>query len=353
MNWQEYVRKVTPYIPGEQPRDPQVIKLNTNENPYPPAPKVMEKLAGLNGTALRLYPNPDAADLTDRLTEYHRLKKGQVFVGVGSDDVLAMAFLTFFNSDKPIFFPDVTYSFYNVWAELYRIPYRRRPLDEQFRIRQEDYRTENGGIIFPNPNAPTGIEEPQELIEAIVRANPDSVVIIDEAYIDFGGTTCLPLIERYDNLLVVRTFSKSRALAGMRVGFAMGNERLIGCLRDVRFAFNSYTMNLPAQELGAAAVEEEAYFNKIKERIIATREWVKSELHRLGFSFPEPKGNFIFASHTRVPAAELFAVLKQQGIYVRYWKQPRIDNYLRITIGTDEEMRTLLAAIADYLGRRQ
>ncbi|MDR2888267.1 MAG: histidinol-phosphate transaminase [Lachnospiraceae bacterium] len=351
MNWQKYVRTVTPYVPGEQPKQEKMIKLNTNECPYPPAPGVMEGVTRLNGASLRLYPDPDVGALTGGLADYHGVKKEQVFVGVGSDDVLALAFLTFFNSDRPILFPDITYSFYDVWANLYRIGYQTIPLDEDFRMRAVDYQRENGGIIFPNPNAPTGVEEAQSLIEEIVSSNTDSIVIVDEAYIDFGGTSCLSLIDRYSNLLVVRTFSKSRALAGLRIGYAIGNERLIGYLKDVRFSFNSYTMNLPAQEVGVASIVDEGYFNQCRQRIMATREWVKVELSRLGFTFPDSKGNFIFATHEQVPAAELFAFLKGEGIYVRYWQRPRIDNYLRITVGTDEEMRAFINALEGYLSK--
>ncbi len=353
MSWRQNVRTVTPYTPGEQPDNPNMIKLNTNECPYPPAPGVARKAAAMQTDDFRLYPNPDASVLTESLAEYYGLKKEQVFVGVGSDDVLAMAFLTFFNSDKPILFPDITYSFYDVWAELYRIPYQVQPLDENFRIVKEDYLKENGGIIFPNPNAPTGVLESLELIECIVSANPDSIVIIDEAYVDFGGVSCLSLINKYDNLLVVQTFSKSRAMAGMRIGYAMGNEQLIRYLLDAKFSFNSYTMNRPSLELGVEAVKDEAYFISITEKIITTREWVKKELARLGFSFPDSRGNFIFASHSQVPARELFEMLRDKGIYVRHWNQPRIDNYLRIAIGTDEEMKAFLNCIEKYLQSRK
>ncbi len=353
MSWQQNVRTVTPYTPGEQPDKPNMIKLNTNECPYPPAPGVARKAAAMQTADLRLYPNADAAALTESLAEYYGLKKEQVFVGVGSDDVLAMAFLTFFNSDKPILFPDITYSFYDVWAELYRIPYQTEPLDENFRIIKEDYLKENGGIIFPNPNAPTGVEESLELVEFIVKSNPDSIVIVDEAYIDFGGVSCLPFIEKYDNLLVVQTFSKSRAMAGMRIGYAMGNEQLIRYLLDAKFSFNSYTMNRPTLELGVEAVKDEAYFRSITGKIMTTREWVKKELDRLGFVFPDSQGNFIFAAHKQIPAKELFEALREKDIYVRYWNRPRIDNYLRITIGTDEEMKTFLNCLEEYLQNKR
>ena len=349
MSWEEKVRKVVPYVAGEQPRKPDIIKLNTNECPYPPAPGVGKAAAQMDPGALRLYPDPDTAILAEALAEYYHVKPEQVFVGVGSDDVLSMAFMTFFNSDRPVLFPDVTYSFYDVWAEVHRIPYKTCPLDENWHIRPEDYRQPNGGVIFPNPNAPTGLMESLETVEEIIRTNRDSVVIVDEAYVDFGGVSALGLVEKYDNLLVVQTFSKSRAMAGMRIGFCVGNEKLIRYLNDVKFSFNSYTMNLPAQLLGAEAVRDEAYFKEITGRIIATRERVKGELKKLGFSFPDSRANFIFATHPAIPAKEIFRALREADIYVRHWDKPRISEYLRITIGTDEQMDTLLAFLRDYV----
>lgn len=351
MKWEKNVRKVVPYVPGEQPNKPNMIKLNTNECPYPPAPGVQRAIEGMHSEDFRLYPDPGAEVLVQGLAEYYGLKKEQVFVGVGSDDVLSMAFLTFFNGDRPILFPDITYSFYDVWAELYRIPYETCALDEDFRIRPEDYRRANGGVIFPNPNAPTGVYEPLELVEEIVRANRDVVVIVDEAYIDFGGKSALPLIEKYDNLLVVQTFSKSRAMAGMRIGFAMGSEKLIGYLKDAKFSFNSYTMNRPTLTLGIEALKDRTYFEEITGKIVATRERVKGELRALGFTFPDSQTNFIFASHPQIPAQELFRALKERDIYVRYWNKPRISNSLRITVGTDEEMDILLAFLKEYTER--
>ncbi len=351
MKWEENVRRVVPYVPGEQPNKPNMIKLNTNECPYPPAPGVQRAIEGMQSGDFRLYPDPGAEVLVRGLAEYYGLKKEQVFVGVGSDDVLSMAFLTFFNGDKPILFPDITYSFYDVWAGLYRIPYETCALDENFRIRPEDYRRANGGVIFPNPNAPTGVYESLELVEEIVCANRDVVVIVDEAYIDFGGKSALPLIEKYDNLLVVQTFSKSRAMAGMRIGFAMGSEKLIGYLKDARFSFNSYTMNRPALTLGIEALKDKAYFEEITGKIVVTRERVKGELRALGFTFPDSQTNFIFASHPQIPAQELFRALKERDIYVRYWNKPRISNSLRITVGTDEEMDILLAFLKEYTER--
>ena len=341
--WEANIRKVVPYTPGEQPNQPDMIKLNTNENPYPPAPGVEKALHGIQPDTLRLYPDPTAGDLVHAIARNYGLKDEQVFVGVGSDDVLAMSFLTFFNSDKPILFPDITYSFYDVWADLFRIPYECKALDENFCIRKEDYFGENGGIIFPNPNAPTGIYMELDQVEEIISGNPDSIVIVDEAYVDFAGPSAMELVDKYDNLLVVQTFSKSRSLAGMRIGFAVGQPRLIKYLNDVKYSFNSYTMNLPSIKLGAAAVKDEAYFRETVGKIVSTRERVKKELSKLGFAFPDSQSNFIFATHKEWPAKEHFEELKKEDIYVRYFASPRIDNYLRITVGTDEEMDALLA----------
>lgn len=352
MKWEENVRKVVPYVAGEQPKGQDVIKLNTNECPYPPAPGVKRLADEMDWNLLRLYPDSGSAPLADALAEYYHVSPKQVFVGVGSDDVLAMAFLTFFNGGKPILFPDVTYSFYDVWAELYRIPYRCCALDEDWHICPEDYGQPNGGVIFPNPNAPTGVLESLETVERIIAANRDVVVIVDEAYIDFGGVSALPLLEKYDNLLIVQTFSKSRAMAGLRIGFCIGSEKLIGYLNDVKFSFNSYTMNLPAQALGVEAVRDDGYFKATTAKIVATRERVKRELAELGFSFPDSMANFVFASHESVPAQQIFRALREANIYVRHWNRPRIENHLRITIGTEEEMDRLLAFLKDYLAGR-
>lgn len=349
MKWEDNVRKVVPYVAGEQPNRPGVIKLNTNECPYPPAPGVARMAAGMDCAALRLYPNPDAAPLVEALAAYYHVSPKQVFAGVGSDDVLAMSFLTFFNGGGPILFPDVTYSFYDVWADLYRIPYRTCPLDDNWHIRPKDYRQPNGGVIFPNPNAPTGVLESLETVEEIAAANRDVVVIVDEAYVDFGGVSALPLLEKYDNLLIVQTFSKSRALAGLRIGFCIGSEKLIGYLNDVKFSFNSYTLNLPAQQLGVESVRDRAYFRETTAKIIATRERVKKELKELGFIFPDSRANFVFASHKSIPAKQIFQALREADIYVRYWDKPRISEYLRITVGTDEQMDKMLTFLRDYM----
>lgn len=348
--WEDNVRKVVPYTPGEQPNRTNMIKLNTNECPYPPAPGVFEAIKRFDADKLRLYPDPTAGVLVKELADYYGLNENQVFVGVGSDDVLAVAFLTFFNDkEKPILFPDITYSFYDVWADLYRIPYKQIPLNEKLQINKEDYMVLNGGIIFPNPNAPTGVLVTLDFIEDIVKANPDAIVIVDEAYIDFGGVSALPLIEKYDNLLVVQTFSKSRAMAGIRIGYAMGNERLIKYLNDVKFSFNSYTMNQTTLALGVEAVKEDGYFKEIVGKIINTRERVKVQMRELGFEFPDSVSNFLFATHPDYDATELFEALKKEDIYVRHFNGPRVKDYLRITIGTDEQMNALITFFKKYM----
>lgn len=343
------IRKVTPYVPGEQPNKPGMLKLNTNENPYPPSASVIKRLHSFDVSKLRLYPDSKAEVLVNALAKRYNVSPEQVFVGVGSDDVLAMSFLTFFNSKKPILFPDITYSFYDVWAEEFRIPFEKIPLDASFHIRKEDYNRECGGVIFPNPNAPTGEAESLADIEDIVRQHQDVVVIVDEAYIDFGGESALPLLDRYENLLIVQTFSKSRAMAGMRIGYAIGGPQLIRWLNDVKYSFNSYTMNQLTLALGAAALEDEEYFQSIVHKIIATRERMKEKFSELGFVFGDSQSNFLFVTHRRLPAKKMFEYLRAQDIYVRYFNQPRIDNYLRITIGTDEEMDRLIAVLGEYI----
>ena len=356
MSWEENVRKVVPYTPGEQTKNKNVIKLNTNECPQPPAPGVNKALQEFDVDTLRLYPDPNATVLVDALAEYYGVKSSQVFVGVGSDDVLAMIFMTFFNSKNPIIFPDITYSFYDVWADLFRIPYRQIPLDEDFNIVKEDYMgkgsmegTPCGGIIFPNPNAPTGVLIGLDFIEDIVKANPDVIVVVDEAYIDFGGVSALPLIQKYDNLLVVQTFSKSRAMAGIRIGYAFGSEKLIKYLNDVKFSFNSYTLNRTALTLGVEAVKDDAYFKEIVGKIVNTREWVKKELKELGFAFRDSQSNFIFATHPDYDVVEIFEELRKRDIYVRHFNGERIKDYLRITIGTDDEMNILIKNIKEII----
>lgn len=349
-NWENNVRKVVPYVPGEQPQKEKMIKLNTNENPYPPAPGVQKVLEEFQVDRLRKYPDPVVGKLVQAIADYYGVKKEEVFVGVGSDDVLAMIFMTFFNGNEPIVFPDITYSFYDVWAEMLRIPYEKIALDENFCICPRDYARTNGGVIFPNPNAPTGELLRLDAVEEIIKTNSDVIVVVDEAYVDFGGESALPLIEKYDNVIVVQTFSKSRSMAGSRIGFAISNEKVIKYLNDVKYSFNSYTMDALTIDLGVAAIEDKEYFEMTRNKIIATREWTKSELYKLGFDFGDSKSNFIFATHEQVPAGELYEALREADIYVRYFKKPeRIDNYLRISIGTEEEMREFIKFLTEFL----
>ena len=349
MSWENYVRKVVPYVPGEQPKISNIIKLNTNENPYPPSPKVYEAYEKTDLDDYRKYPDPSCSVLVDSIASFYGVKKENVFVGVGSDDVLSMAFLTFYNSDKPILFPDITYSFYDVWADLYRIPYRQIPLKDDFTIDPEDYFGENGGVVIANPNAPTGVKLPLEQIEDIIKANHEVVVIVDEAYVDFGAESALPLIDQYDNLLVVRTYSKSRSLAGLRIGYAFGCEKLIKYLLDAKFSFNSYTMNMPSLTLGAAAMDDREYFEETTAKVVKTRERFKVSLKELGFVFADSATNFVFARHPQKSGREIFDYLRSHGIIVRRFDKPRISEYLRISIGTDEEMDRLVSVLKEIV----
>lgn len=340
--WRDNLRTIEPYVPGEQPNLPDMVKLNTNENPYPPSPKVVETLKSFDCDSLRLYPDPNSQVLVDALAKRYGLQSDQVFLGVGSDDVLAIAFMTFFNSKKPILFPDITYSFYDVWAELFQIPYERPALDEHFDLIPEDYYKENGGVVIANPNAPTGVLQSMDFLRDVIEHNRDVVVIIDEAYADFSGSSALELTKEYDNVLIVQTYSKSRSLAGMRIGYAMGNPELIRAMNDVRYSYNSYPMTRLSVALGKAALEDEAYFQETVAKVIETREWTKKELKRLGFSFRDSQTNFIFATHESVPAQTIFDALREKHIFVRHFGQKRIDNYLRISIGTQDEMERFI-----------
>ena len=348
--FEKNIRKVEPYVPGEQPQH-KVIKLNTNENPFPPAPGVTKALEAMDVDRLRLYPDPTVKPLVDELAKYYNVGSDQVFVGVGSDDVLAMCFLTFFNSDKPIFFPDITYSFYKVWAELYRIPYECQKLDDDFRIVKEDYYKENGGVIIANPNAPTSLYADLSDIEDIIKNNQDVIVIIDEAYIDFAGKSALELIDKYENLIVVQTFSKARSMAGMRIGYAISNPTLIKYLNDAKYSFNSYTMNQTSIICGVEAVKDRAYFEETVAKIVEIRDWAIDELRGLGFECLNSSANFIFAKHPEYDAKELFTALKENDIYVRFWGSKRIEQYMRISIGTKEEMEALLAFLRKHMNK--
>ena len=348
--WEKNVRKVVPYVPGEQPKLLDVIKLNTNENPYPPAPGVEKVLREFDVDTLRLYPDPLVSDLVKAIADFYGLNENQVFTGVGSDDVLAMIFMTFFNSEKPLIFPDITYSFYDVWADMLRIPYETIALDDDFRIKPVDYYRENGGVIFPNPNAPTGELLSLGMVEDIIKHNSDVIVVVDEAYIDFGGVSALPLIEKYDNVIVVQTFSKSRSLAGSRVGYAMANPVLIKYLNDVKYSFNSYTMDRITIAAATAAVKDRDYFAETTAKVIKTREWTKNELAGLGFEFGDSKSNFIFARHPKMSGQALFEKLKAEQVFVRHFSKPeRIADYLRISIGTDKQMQKLISILERIL----
>ena len=348
--WEQNIRKVVPYVAGEQPTDTNIIKLNTNENPYGPSPKVQELADHMDSDVLKKYPDQTAGDLVRAIADYHGFKPEEVFVGVGSDDVLAMCFMTFFNSDKPVLFPDITYSFYPVWAEMLRINYKTLPLDENFCIRPEDYNEPNGGVIFPNPNAPTAVLMGRDKVEEIISSNKDSILIVDEAYIDFAeeGSSVIDLTRKYDNLIVVRTFSKSRSLAGLRIGYAVANEKLIKFINDVKYSYNSYTMNTPSIVLGTASIEDDEYFKEKVEAIKKTREWFTEELKKLGFRVLPSSANFVFASPRTKTAEEVFEEAKKRGIYVRFWNKPIIKDFLRITIGLDEEMKKVVDFLKEF-----
>ncbi|KJK01661.1 histidinol-phosphate aminotransferase [Pseudomonas sp. 21] len=343
--WSPFVKELVPYVPGEQPKLAKLVKLNTNENPYGPSPKVVAAIqAELNDT-LRLYPDPNADRLKQTIAEYHGVKTSQVFVGNGSDEVLAHAFHALFQHGKPLLFPDVTYSFYPVYCGLYGIDFEALPLDEQFQIRVEDYARPNGGIIFPNPNAPTGCLLPLEAVERLLQASPDSVVLVDEAYVDFGGETAISLVNRYPNLLVAQTLSKSRSLAGLRVGFAVGHEDLIEALERVKNSFNSYPLDRLALAGAVASFADQAYFEQTCNAVIHSREKLVAELETLGFDVLPSAANFIFARHPQRDGAELAAALREEGVIVRHFKQQRINQFLRISIGTEEQNQALIDAL--------
>lgn len=347
--WSPLVHTLTPYVPGEQPKIPGLIKLNTNENPYPPSPAVHAALQAIPPEALRLYPDPDASALKQTLAAYHGLDANEVFVGNGSDEVLGFAFMALLKHEAPLLFPDITYSFYPVYCKLLGISYQEVPLNEAMQIDVADYKRACGGIIFPNPNAPTGTALPLSAIETLLSAHPQAVVAVDEAYVDFGADTAVPLVRRYPNLLVIRTFSKSRSLAGLRVGYALGHPKLIEALERVKNSFNSYPLDRMAQAGAIASVGDEAYFQKTRQAIIASRGEVVQSLQQIGFAVLPSSANFIFARHASIPAAQLAAGLRERAIIVRHFKHPRIEQYLRITIGTPEECNTLVEALKELV----
>lgn len=343
--WSPFVKDLVPYVPGEQPKLAKLVKLNTNENPYGPSPKAIAAMQAELNDGLRLYPDPNSDRLKQAVADYYGVSAAQVFVGNGSDEVLAHAFHGLFQHGKPLLFPDVTYSFYPVYCGLYGIPFETVALDEQFQIRVEDYARPNGGIIFPNPNAPTGCALGLAAIERLLQANPDTVVLVDEAYIDFGGETAISLVGRYPNLLVSQTLSKSRSLAGLRVGIAVGHPDLIEALERIKNSFNSYPLDRMAIAGAAAAFEDRAYFEQTCQQVIASREAVVAGLTALGFEVLPSKANFVFARHPDKDAAGLAAGLREQGVIVRHFKQARIAQFLRITIGTPEQNQALLEAL--------
>jgi histidinol-phosphate aminotransferase len=351
MSWRDNLIEIEPYVAGEQPNKTDFVKLNANENPYPPSPRVIEAIKSFGGEGLKKYPDADAKPLAEAIAKQlgNGLSRENIFVGNGSDDVLALCFRAFFNSDKPVIYPDITYSFYPVWCEMLRIPFETIPVDESFNINAADYNRPNGGVVIANPNAPTSIGRDLDFIREILDANRDSVVIVDEAYVDFGGTTALPLLREYENLVITRTFSKSRSMAGMRIGFAVGNGEIISALRAAKDSYNSYPLDSVAIAAGIASIEDEEYFRATLARVIATRQRLTDGLKELGFDVADSSANFVFAEHKSFKAKDICEYLKTRDIYVRYFSKPRIDNRLRITVGTDGEIDLLLNALGDYL----
>lgn len=349
--WMKNLRDIEPYVPGEQSREKNIVKINANENPYPPSPEAIKAINEFDCNRLRFYPDANALEFKKALAEFYGVSVENVFLGNGSDDVLALSFQAFFNSDKPIAYPDITYSFYPVWCRLFNIPYKNYPLDDNFRINPEDYKEQNGGVVIPNPNAPTSIGEGREFIERIMEYNKDSVVIIDEAYVDFGGYSSVELTKKYENLLITGTFSKSRSLAGMRIGYAIGSKTLISVLEAVKNSYNSYTLNSVSMAAGTAAIKDRAYFESTVSKVIATRQRVSEELRALGFTVLNSQTNFLFATHNAINIKDYFEWLKAQKVFIRYFNLPRINNYVRITIGTDDEMNVFLNKTKEYINR--
>jgi histidinol-phosphate aminotransferase len=348
--WSSVVRALEPYVPGEQPKISGLIKLNTNENPYGPSPRVLQALMDEASDTLRLYPDPNSDRVRTAVAAQYQVKPRQVFVGNGSDEVLAHTFLALLNHELPLLFPDITYSFYPVYCSLYRIDFRRIPLTADFQINLDDYLAPNGGVIIANPNAPTGIGLPVSKIERFLERNTDSVVVVDEAYVDFGAETAVGLVGRFPNLLIIQTLSKSRSLAGLRVGFAIGDEGLIEALDRVKNSFNSYPLDRFAISGTVAAIEDNDYFEMTRQKIIRTRESLVADLQRLGFEVLPSQCNFIFTRHPAKDAAELAQFLRRRSIIVRHFRQERIDQFLRITVGTDEECAKLIEALTEILG---
>jgi histidinol-phosphate aminotransferase len=348
--WSDIVHRLTPYVPGEQPKLQNLVKLNTNENPYGPSPKVIAALQAEAADSLRLYPDPDSSRLKTAIADYHGLQPSQVFVGNGSDEVLAHVFQALLKHDQPLLFPDITYSFYPVYCGLYGIEFETVPLNAQFQIAVQDYVRPNGGIIFPNPNAPTGIPLPLADIERLLQANTQSVVVIDEAYVDFGTESAVALVNQYPNLLVTHTYSKSRSLAGLRVGYAVGDARLIEALMRVKDSFNSYPIDRFAEAGAIAAIQDEDFFQQMRQQVMASREQLVAELTAMGFEVLPSGANFIFARHPQYSGEQLAAGLREQAVIVRHFKKPaRIAEFLRITIGDDSQNQALMNALRTLL----
>ena len=347
--WSELANKLTPYVPGEQPQGDKLVKLNTNENPYGPAPGVLDAIAATGAESLRRYPDPDSSELRAAYALREGLEPDQVFLGNGSDEVLAHTFQALLKHARPLLFPDISYSFYPVWCELYEMRYQSVPLTPDFRVDVDSYQADNGGILIPNPNAPTGVLLALSEIRRLLHNNPDSVVVIDEAYIDFGGESATALIPQFDNLLVVQTVSKSRSMAGMRVGVAFGSRELIEGLVRVKDSFNSYPMDVVAQQATLASLEDEKWLQDSCQRVMNTRQRVSASLQQLGFEVLPSAANFIFTRHPERAAQGLFIALRERGIIVRYFNKPRISEFLRISIGTDTDMDALLTALEDIL----
>ncbi|MBR1762351.1 MAG: histidinol-phosphate transaminase [Eubacterium sp.] len=347
--WEKNIRKIEPYVPGEQSKEKNIVKINANENPYPPSPKAIQAIKDFSADKLRFYPDANAYPLKKALADYYNVEADNIFLGNGSDDVIALCFQTFFCSDKPIVFPDITYSFYPVWCRLFNIPFKNYKLDESFRINAEDYREENGGVILPNPNAPTSIGEGLGFIKKILDYNQNSIVIIDEAYVDFGGTSCIELTKKYKNLVVTGTFSKSRSLASLRIGFAVADKELISYLEAVKNSYNSYTVDSLSIAAGVASVEDDEYFKETCRKVIKTRERVTNELEALGFEVLPSSSNFIMATHGDYSMKEMFEFLKKKNIFIRYFNGERINKYVRITIGTDDEMDIFLNGVREFI----
>lgn len=353
MSWQDKLRQVEPYVAGEQPKINNMIKLNTNENPYGPSNQVKEVLKEIDIEKLKLYPNSDGEELRHALAKYHGLKDGQVFLGNGSDEVLALTFLTFFNGSDPVLFPNISYSFYPVYCDLYQMNYKEIILDQDFKMYVEDFKQPNSGIIFPNPNAPTGLLVSLDFIEEVLKSNPDSIVVVDEAYIDFGGQSCVTLIHQYENLVVIQTFSKSRSFAGARLGVALGNKEAISHLYDVKNSFNSYPIDYITQQIGLVSVLNSQDMKEKCQKVIQTREYTKTKLKELGFVVPDSYANFVFVKHPKIDGEELFLALRKEGIIVRHWNKPLIDQYLRVTIGTDQQMERFFEFLENYLNQKE